>query len=211
MKFDLDIKKVKYVKILYKDSENFSHYLKTAVKSITSYDVYTFAKKDEWIKIPAPQDVKLNFACEDGLYTADSVLKYTTYEEPYLYLALKLPQSMEYRQKREFFRVRMNAQASIIFNSGDEIKKIHTKIYNISASGISILLDKEIKFPEEVLIDIEFLNRTVHVKSKYIRTDSDDDILYTSFNFMNLSVSDMDYISQMCIRKQLEDKRNSLE
>ena len=52
--------------------------------------------------------------------------------------------------------------------------------------------------------------RMVRANIKYIRSEKLDDGYKISFAYTNISDSDRDYISQVCIKKQLEQKRNSL-
>lgn len=211
MNFDLKPETINYIKILYKDGNDFMHCVKASIKTINEHIIYACLKKEEWEKIPAPQDVVLNFICDNGLYKSKSVLKYTKYEEPYLYVCVKTPDETEFQQNREYFRVRLDKDVVISFTAQEEVIRVASKIYDISANGLRVRLDSRTAFPEEVFIDIYFDNREIRTKAEFIRTDEEDDILKASFRFLNLAENDMDYISQVCIRKQIEDKRSSLE
>ena len=211
MKFDLKIESINYVKILYKDDNDFLHCVKASLKTLNEYDIYTCIKKDEWEKVPFPQDITISFACFDGLYKADTTLKYVRYEEPFLYFSIKPPEEVKYQQEREFFRVNINIPAVVSYKIDEFIERIQCKTFDLSANGIKIKLEDEKYFPEEVSIDLYFEKRVIRTNAKYMRTDTEDDIITAAFNFIDLSENDTDYLSQICIRKQIEDKRHSLK
>ena len=216
MNFNLKSDDIDYVKILYKDAHDFIHVAKTHIKNLTELEVYVFIKKEEFEKLPAPQEVSVGFATKNGLYKAETTLKYTRYEEPYLYIALKTPTEVEYQQNREYFRVNIEKDVIISYKKEEEFKTINCNTYDLSANGIRVKLDCEIDFPEEVYMDVKLDKKTIHAKAKYIRTDVIDgtvkaSFVFSAFNFVEIGEADMDYISQVCIQKQLEDKRKSAE
>ena len=211
MNFDLKPEIINYVKILYKDSGDFSHCVKASIKYFNEYDIYACVRKEEWENVPCPQEVTLNFACSNGLYRAKSTLKYTKYEEPYLYFSIKIPEDVEYQQNREFFRVHINKDVVISYRVEDDVIRVSCKTFDLSANGLKVQLEEKTFFPEEVFLDLYFDNREIRTKAKYIRSDEDDEIIKASFNFIDLEPCDLDYISRVCIKKQIEDKRSSLE
>lgn len=211
MKFDLKPETINYIKILYKDSNDFSHCVKASIKYFTEYDIYACVKKEEWEGVPSPQEVTLNFACNNGLYRAKSTLKYTKYEEPYLYFSIRIPDELEYQQNREYFRVHIDKDVVISYRTEDEVRRVACKTLDLSANGLKVRLSGETFFPEDVFVDIYFENREIRTKAKYVRSDEEDEIIKASFHFVDLQPSDLDYISRTCIKKQIEDKRSSLE
>ena len=56
-----------------------------------------------------------------------------------------------------------------------------------------------------------FRPKGVKAKARFVRYDEEDEVLKASFNFVGLPESVVDTISQLCIQKQLEYKRNSLK
>ena len=52
--------------------------------------------------------------------------------------------------------------------------------------------------------------RNIDVQAQYIRNDNEDHIIKASFQFVEMSQSDLDYISQLCLQKQLEERRKNL-
>ena len=210
MKFNLNTENVNYVKINYTDKNGFAHCIKAAVRLIGEIEFLACAKIEEDLNIEVPQEVSLGIACENGLYKAKTTLKKIEKEPPFLLFSMRKPEDMEYQQKREYFRVKLQENANIIYeNNGKEVK-ISAITYDISANGVRIELDSDISFPEQVRLLLSLPERTIDVKAKYIRSDKEDEILKASFQFADMLQQDSDYISQMCLRKQLEERRKNL-
>lgn len=206
MKFNLNLSNINYIKLVYRDSNDAACCTKAAIKHMGEREILACAKFEDGLNIKTPQDVTLSFVCENGLYRTHTTLKYITNEEPYTFFALKVPEGLEYQQNREYFRVLMSEDALLCF--GDRV--IPSKTHDISANGVRLILPEKIDIPEDVVIDLLFRPKGVKAKAKFIRYDDEDEILKASFKFVGLPESEVDIISQLCIKKQLEDKRNSL-
>lgn len=206
MSNSLNLENINYIKIMYKDSEELGHCAKAAIKSMNEREIFVCLKCEQELKVPVPQEVDISFACDNALYTARTTLKLVEEEDPYLFFTLLTPKNLEYKQNREYFRVQMTEDVILSFD--DNI--IPSKIYDISANGIKLVLDKNFNIPDDVSINILFSPQNVKVKAKYIRTDDEDNILKASFYFSDISEQDRDIISQRCIQKQLSDRRKSL-
>ena len=70
-------------------------------------------------------------------------------------------------------------------------------------------LNVKIAPTEPVIIDILFSPKNIKAKAEYVRTDTEDGIQKAAFRFINMPESDVDVISQICIKKQLEYKRKT--
>lgn len=208
MTFNIKQENINYIKIIYKDNNDFSHCVKASVKSISDKEIYACARYEEDFFVKTPQEIMLKIACDDGLYTSNTTLKYTEKDNSYVFFAIKAPQNINYKQDREYFRVKITEDATISFLQNEETVSIHTKTYDISANGVRLQLENQIKFPEDVQIILHFSGRDIHTLAKYIRNDDEDKVLKAAFCFADLSVPDMDYISQICIQKQLEQRKN---
>ncbi len=206
MKFNLNLDNINYIKIVYNDSDGVGHYTKAAIKRLGERDIFACVKYEKELKVPTPQEVTVSFACDNGLYNATTLLKLVENADPYIYFTLKTPHEVEYQQNREYFRVKMEEDAILSFAE----RVIPCKVYDISANGIRLKLDKDIKIPQEVAINILFSPKNVKTKAKYVRTDNEDGVLKASFYYVNLSETSRDIISQRCIQKQLADKRKSI-
>ena len=211
MKFDLNIENINYLKITYRDKDGFAHCVKAAVRLISVAEVLACIKYEEDLSIPAPQDVELGIACVNGFYMTKTKLKKLEKEPPYLLFSMSKPDEMDFQQNREFFRVKLQEDTTIIYYDDNEQEvELSAITYDISANGVRIELDKDIVFPENVKIKLFLPNRQIEVNAKYIRTDNDDNITKASFRFEDLASADLDYISQVCFQKQLEQRRKSL-
>lgn len=211
MKFNLDSEAINYIKITYKDKQGFAHCIKTAVRFMNTFEILTSAKIESDLSIDTPQDIDIAIACNNGLYKAKSNLIKTERENPYILFSIKKPEEISYQQNREFFRVKLQESANIIFeNDNNQITKISALTYDISANGVRIELENNFSFPERVRILLLLPKKTIDVKAKYIRTDNDDGIIKVSFQFENIAENDLNYISQVCFKKQLEERRKNL-
>lgn len=211
MKFNLDLANINYIKILFKDRQGNAHCIKSAIKIMGEKEIYACTKYEEGLVIPAPQDVGLSFVCDNGLYRTKTRLLVVNKEDPYIYFSLKTPDGLEYQQNREYFRIKLEEKAIISFTTEDEQTiKIPALTHDISANGVRLIPEKRTALPEDVDIKIIFPSKTIETKAKYIREDEDDNVYKVSFEFINISAKDMDYISQICIRKQLEYKRSTI-
>ena len=210
MKFDLNIKNINYVKITYKDKSNFSHCIKAAVRLLTESEFLACIRIQEDFDIKVPQEVELRIACENGLYKSKALLKKIDKDVPYLLFVMKKPEEMEYQQKREYFRVKLQENVTVIYDVDEQLFQISALTYDISANGVRIELEKKINFPQYVKLILHLPDNRIEVGAKYIRTDDEDKQLKASFHFVDISQADTDYISQICFAKQLEERRKNL-
>ena len=210
MKIDLTSANINYLKITYRDNDDFSHCIKAAVRYINDFEIVASAKFDEYPKIQTPQDVELGIACDNGLYKANTRLLNTTQDNSYTVFSLKIPEDIDFQQNREFFRVKLHEDANIAYEENGELKQVSAITYDISANGVRIELDNNFDFPETVKIVLFLAQKTIEAKAKYIRTDNEDNVIKASFRFENIAQSDLDYISQICLQKQLEERRKNL-
>lgn len=211
MKFNLNLDSINYIKIVYSDRNGSPHCVKAAIKRMGEKEIFACAKFEGRLNIKTPQDVILSFICENGLYRTGTVLKFIQYEEPYIFFTLKTPDGIEYQQTREYFRVRLEENVILSYSKHNEVMRIACKSYDLSANGIKLQFDTPIQIPKDVQISINFEKRNVKTRARLIRIDEDDKVFKASFKFINLQEQDMDYISQICIQKQLEYKRARLQ
>ena len=211
MKFILNTENINYVKITYKDNNDFAHCVKAAVRLITDHELLACVKFEEYPDVKTPQEVYLGIACENGLYKTKTILKKIEEEDSlYLLFSMQKPEEMEYQQKREYFRVKLQENISVIYSSNEREITYSAITYDISANGVRVELDKMIEFPKEVKLLLYLPQKNINVKAIYVRSDEDDQIKKASFRFIDIAQSDLDYISQVCFRRQLEEKRKSI-
>lgn len=210
MKFNLNLDDIKYIKILYKDIEGSPCTHKAAIKSVNEREILACAKFEDGLRIETPQEVTLSIVCSDGLYRTKTRLKSIDNEEPYTFFALETPQGLEYQQNREYFRV--PAQYDCVYTIEDEAgnREYQTQICDISANGVSIFLPVH-DISDEASIEISFNEIKIAARIRYVRSERLEEGYKLSFTYAAISNLDRDFISQICIKKQLEQKRNSLK
>ena len=206
MQFNLKLEDIKYLKITYKDSQDVVHTSKSAIKQIDSRELLICIKFQENLKIPVSQDINISIICNDGLYKTCSNLKYVFNEAPYTFLTLELPKNLEYQQNREYFRI--VADYNCVYRVYD--RNFQTKIYDLSANGISIFVPEHIIDDSSSTIFIDIDKKKMEIPVNYVRSEKIENGYKISFSFKEISENNRDFISQVCIKKQLEEKRNSI-
>ena len=211
MKFNLNLEDIKYVKILYQDRENKPCSVKAAIKSFTGTEILCCAKFEESLYIKTPQEITLSFVCLEGLYRTKTVLQRVENDEPYTFFSVAPPQNLEYQQNREYFRVEIALDCIYSYESGGEFINIDTRTTDISANGVSIITPNIEINTGEAYLNISVFNKKIKTKVKFIRSEKVDSGYKISFSYKDITERDRDLISQICIQKQLEEKRKHLK
>lgn len=206
MQFNLNIDDIKYLKITYEDSQEKKHTIKAAIKQIDHRELIACIKFQENLRIPTPQTIDINFVCSDGLYKTTSSLKYLFNEPPYTFLALEKPSNLEYQQNREYFRI--VTEYTCHYTVYD--RTFEVKTYDLSANGISIYIPEHIIDDSSSIIYMEIDNKKMEIPVSYVRSEKTENGYKISFAFKEISENNRDFISQICIKKQLEEKRNAI-
>ena len=209
MKFNLNLDDIKYIKILYKDINANPCTTKAAIKSVNQREIIACARFEDGLELETPQEIILSIVCKDGLYRTKTKLKSIDNAEPYIFFALETPQNVEYQQNREYFRVLAEYNCIYTITSENQIKKFTTHTYDISANGVSIVMPVHEISTDDADIEIDFNNIKIAAKIKYVRSEKLEDGYKLSFTYSGISNLDRDFISQVCIKKQLEQKRKS--
>ncbi len=210
MKFNLNLEDIKYIKILYKDYSGNPCNIKAAMKSVNEREIIACAKFENGLQIETPQEVTLSIVCNDGLYRTKTKLKSAANDEPYMFFALETPQGLEYQQNREYFRIPVQYPCIYTITTEDKIKEFKTHTLDISANGVSIFMPAHEISNEESRIEIMFNDISIASGIKYVRSEKIDDGYKLSFMYNAISNLDRDFISQICIKKQLEQKRGAI-
>lgn len=208
MRFNLKLEDIKYIKILYIDSQNQSNLTKAALKKIDEREILACAKFENGIDIETPQEVVLSLICNDGLYRTKTKLKSVEEDDPYVFLFLETPLGIEYQQNREYFRVKANYEC--VYKVNDEASPIKAKAFDISANGVSILLQNHVINDDLSKLIIKINGRDIETMVRYVRSEKIETDYRVSFAFAKISEQDRDFISQVCIQNQLVQRRNTL-
>ena len=210
MIFNLRLEDIKYVKILYKNKNGNSVATKAALKIASEHEFLACTKFENELDIETPQTVTLSIICNDGLYRTKTELKSIENDEPYTFFVLTPPNGIEYQQNREFFRVPVNFDCYYSTWSKDGEIGFSAQTYDISANGVSIITSKDFLPVEDSDLSISINNIIIKTRVRYVRTEKIEEGFKHSFFFTNISNIDRDFISQVCLKKQLEAKRNSI-
>lgn len=209
MKFNFNLEDIKYVKILYVSGHSGTTTIKTAIKKITEHEIIACAKYEDEFIVKTPQEVTLSIVCNDGLYRTKTKLKSVESDAPYIFFYLEIPIGMEYQQNREYFRIPANYSCAYYVNYDDEVHNYTTTTCDISANGVSFELAEPVFSEDDAEIDLMIEEKLIHAKIKYVRNEKTENGYKISFHFSEISQADQDYISKICIQKQLEQKRNN--
>ena len=210
MNVTFKLEDIKYLKVLYHNKENSACVIKGAVKRINEREIVSCMKYEEGFEIDTPQNITLSVVCNDGLYRTETRLKSVDMEDPYMFFILETPEGVEYQQNREYFRLPAESNCAYYVNTGEESVCLTGKTYDISANGVSILVPLHTISDEDAELEIMINEKIIRANVKYIRSEKTEDGYKLSFAYTKISDADRDYISQVCIKKQLEQKRNTL-
>ena len=209
MKFNLSIENIKYIKILYANAEGNPVSIKAAIKSFDDREMVSCFKHDKELNIKVPQQITLSIICSEGLYRTQTKLKSFSCEEPYTFLFLETPSSLEYQQNREYFRIPAIYNCVYYVKNNNQPATFTTQTVDLSANGVSICLPVHVFSEEDAEIEMMVEERLVCAKIRYVRSEKVDSGYKLSFTFTDISNRDKDFISQICIKTQLETKRNT--
>jgi len=209
MRFNIDLEDIRYIKILYKDTDGHPCTVKAAIKKFDDKEILACSRVEDKISIKTPQDVTLSIICPDGLYRTKTRLKSIITEDLYIFYVLEPPMGLEYQQNREYFRVQVEYDCVYSLKIDGKIEHYKAKTYDISANGVSIVLPEHLISVEDCYLEILVEGIEIRTKIRYIRSEKTDDGYKLSYTFTQLTNEDRDLISRVCIQKQLEQKRNS--
>ena len=182
-----------------------------AIKEINEKQILACARFNDGLELELPQEIDFSVICNDGIYKTKTILKSVENDEPYVFFILETPVGIEYQQNREYFRVPVKYDCVYRIREEGEYREISAKTADISANGISIVLPTHTISEElsELIININEIQ--IMTRVRYIRSEKVDNGYRLSFAFVAISDLDRDFISQVCIKKQLEQRRNSIK
>lgn len=210
MKLNINIEDIKYIKIGVQDETGSSTTIRSAIKRMDDREMVTCSKYEDNLRLKLPQDITMSLVCNDGLYRTKTKLKSFENDEPYAFFYIETPQNIEYQQNREYFRVSMVYDCSYTAVLNYEPITVDAKTIDISANGVSILASHLIISNNDIDLLIKIKDKIIKTKSRYVRSESFGDGYKISFMYTKISEHDRDIISQVCIAKQLEQKRSRL-
>ena len=195
MKFEFKPEDIKYIKLYYQNLEDKNCSVKAAVRNFSGNEMMACTK------------------VENGLYikTPKTILKNVINDSPYTFFFLLIPQDVDFQQNREYFRVEIALDCIYSYEMDDKFINLNTKTIDISASGITVLVPSLDAVSKEAYLNISAAGKKIKTKVKYIRSEKMEGGYKVSFRYKDISEHDRDCISQICIQKQLADKRKLLD
>lgn len=209
MQFNLNLEDIRYVKILCKSIEGSTCLIKTAIKKIDERELLACIKVDEGPMPQYNQEVTLSIICQDGLYRTKTNLISSYTDDKYRYIQLETPRGLEYQQNREYFRIMADYNCAYYLKIGEDVKTLTAKTYDISANGVSIILPIHAFSEEDSEIEMMIDEKIVRAQIRYVRSEKHENGYKLSFTYTSISDKDRDYISRICIQKQLEMRRRT--
>ena len=210
MKFNFDLDDIKYIKISFKNFSGETHSIKAAIKNVNEREITACSKFENDFNVNTPQEITLSIISKDGLYKTTTTLKSFEKDEPYIFFFLNTPNGFEYQQNREYFRIPINIECDYIVKQNENLTRIKANTVNLSANGICIKVPNLIVSEENAHIIFSALDKTIETDVKFVRSEKTDNGYFISFAFVDISEYNRDLVSQICIKKQLEQRRNSL-
>ena len=208
MNFNFNLDDIKYIKIEYMNADGIPVTNKLAIKNMDEHEIYACMMSDTRPNVILPQDVELSIICDDGLYKTTTQLKAMMYDEDeYIYYSIKTPKHVEHQQNRNFFRILAEYDCIYTAELENGTEAMNARMYDLSANGVSILLESNTVSLEEASLVIFMEEKEIKSHIQYIRSERMGDEFKISFLFTDISDRDKDYISKICIQKQLEAKQ----
>lgn len=205
MKFKLKTEYIKYIE-LYQSVNK----IRLEVKNIDENHIFLYTKYNPNYLRLRSQDVKVNFICVDGLYRIKtSILKFEK-AEPYLIFVLKTPAEMEFEQKRNYFRIDSSIGCICETNIDGVVSQYSGVITNISANGVCAIFPNYFITDESCIFKFILENKEFALKARYVRSENSNSGYKASFTFIEISEADKDFISRICLKKELEIRRKNL-
>ena len=210
MKLNLDLEEIKYIKITIPTDEENSITVRATIKDINEREIVACTKYDENLKSIKSQEIVVSIISDDGIYRTKTNLKAIENDGPYTFMYIETPDNIEYQQNREYFRVPMVCECNYKVAVNGEKLEFNVKTVDISANGVSLYSPELFISSTDAELVININGKKVQTKARYIRSERFGDAYRVSFAYTNIAESDRDIISQACIAKQLEEKRNRL-
>ena len=210
MKFNIKLERVNYIKIFLNDEQDDSSVIKCGIRKIENKEIIAFTKSNDNLKELVQKPVKVIFVCDDGVYSVKTRVKKIEKAEPYLILIIEEPEEMDFEQKREFFRVQTSIDCVCETSVEGYGAKYLGKILNLSANGVSVLFENYFIVNKTCEISFTLENKRFTLNASYVRSENYEGGYKIAFSFMKVSESDKDFISRVCLQKQLENKRKNL-
>ena len=125
-------------------------------------------------------------------------------EKEFYNLIIDNPESLDYQQNREYYRILAEYDCIYTVETSDGMESFNAVTYDISAGGVSIITTENIVPTRETSLVIFMPNKDLKTHLQFVRCEAlENDEYKLSFIFTDLSDSDFEMLSELCVKKQL--------
>lgn len=202
MKLSFNLEDINYLKLSYINN-NRQETIKLGLKEKRENNFIAVAELRDITEIIPEQKVSVSFITRDGLYKTETKLQEVYNDENYTYFVIANPDTLDYYQNREYFRVLVEHDCIYSIDEEDEVKSYNATTYDISPGGVSIIMDEIAISTEEAAIVIFAESRDIRSHLKFVRCELYENQYKLSFEFTDLSDGDYKYLSDLCLNNQL--------
>ena len=203
MRLNFNLENIKYLKLEYQTSEKKSAVLKLALREKLENEFIAITKGKNIPNMSLPAPVKIGFVCHDGLYITESrVDKIETIDGSTLFYILN-PRTLDYQQNRYYYRIikEMDCIYTVVDENGTNSYSAVT--YDISAGGVSILLQENPISKGECSIVIMHEGHDIKAYLEFVRCEIFEDMYKLSFMFTDIDEQDRKRLLDLCVNNQL--------
>ena len=202
MKLNFNLEDINYLKLDYANNE-MTETIKLALKEKRENEFVATFPIIDIDNIKTPQTVSLSFICHDGLYKTTTTLNKVYNEDGFTYFEIKNPETLDYQQNREYYRILAEYDCIYTIDTDNGIESYNAVTYDISAGGVSIVLNENAITKHESAITILMPDGEIRSHLKFIRCEIFEDQFKLSFEFTDLTEKDYARLAELCVHKQL--------
>ena len=203
MKLNFNLDDIKYLKLEY-NQEGKDVSSKLALKEKRENDFIAVMPAENGFNTHIPQQMSLTFVCNEGLYKTQAVVKEVVKDEDLIYVIIDNPDTLDYQQNREYYRILAEYDCIYTVETSDGIESFNAVTYDISAGGVSIITTENIVPTRETSLVIFMPERDLKTHLQFVRCEALDRNEYKlSFIFTDLTERDFQMLSELCVKKQL--------
>ncbi len=205
MQLSFNLENIKYLKLKYKEGGRVKN-IQLALKEKQENNFIAVIDADKVSYTETPQQIAIDFITTDGLYSTETTLKEVKKDDEYAYFVIGNPTSLDYQQNREYYRVISKNDCIYTVDKGGSVESYDTVTYDISAGGVSIIMEEIAISQEETSIVIFTPGRDIKSHLNFVRCEIfDKDKYKLSFEFTDLSDVDYEILHKLCLEQQLHD------
>lgn len=201
--------------LIYKDSENVPHCLRSYVKRMDEDKILIAPPSyhDKTVNLPDHQEFKMIICAEDGVYSAKSkVIGKEISTTPGVWI--NYPLNSQRCQRREYLRAPLDIDFDlVIYKDSAKTQKdvIRTKIRDISGKGVSFFTDSPLSDYYDIACVIHLKDEKqepITLSCEHIYTHPSGNQKYiNALAFIDIDEKDSERIIKQCFKYQLEQRR----